>query len=344
MTLVSMINGYGFPVIVTDRAISDPENLHQAILPTTNRTPKSPTHVVEFNVKSIIIKSILCVAFAGKVPVIEQLHTEILDFFIHRNVNPETLNEFLATLTYSDKDVSVLYALGGPEFPNNTIMVARSGDWLLDDSRENLRLLSGGSGKNTWTTHFKENVAYLDESEVSAELCRQRVLLTCISFVNQERANPENLMDGWGGGFDIVYYENGSFHRYDDLAYAFYRTDINHQHFLLPLSVIHNSYEHGNVLVRNMTADETENHLITQFNDKTPLPNVDSHCSSKDVVTCVHIYDGPKPISALVVLYWDSNPDTEPCFYTTRKDGTFGIYFTPAYFNKVKEAVRLFLS
>lgn len=86
-----MINGYGFPIIISDRAISQSGSEQSIILPSTNNKTLIPTPVIDFNVKTIIIQDILCVGFARIVYDVKKMLAEIEDFFCHRTVGSDPL-------------------------------------------------------------------------------------------------------------------------------------------------------------------------------------------------------------------------------------------------------------
>lgn len=343
MTLISMINGYGFPVIVSDRAISAPGK-RGVVLPTTNREPFDLTPVIEFRVKTVIIKDVLCVAFAGNVAAIEKLYDDIADFFLHRTVDTENLKQLLNALEF-DRDVSFLIALGGPEYKDNRVMVVHTADFINDNSKENLDIISCGSGAMRWTEYFVANAGYLEPTGVRSLDSKQRALLACISFVSHEQFSTAQLSDGWGGGFDIVYYEDGRFHRYDQVTYALYAVDIDNRDRLQPVNIIHNSYDHGNVIVRNLMADNPQIHFIRQFRSIGTAPsNLSMNCESKDIVSCVFLHKNKEYYDSLAVFVDDADPNAPPLFYTTIKDGKFGVQFRPIYIDKIKEAIRLYLN
>jgi len=345
MTLISMINGNGYPVIVSDRAISLPDSKQKVILPTTNQETYSPTPVAEFRVKTVIIKDILCIAFAGEVYSIEQVYDWIVDFFLHRPINAQTYKEMLDEIHYGN-EISVLFALGGPEFTENRLMVAYSGEWIRDQSKEKLDIISCGTGASRWTEHFVNYAPYLERTGIRSVDCKQRALLSCISFLSHEQKTTELLQDGWGGGFDVVYYEKGQFHRYENLSYAFYYCNADSPDRLTSYSVIHNSYLQGNAIVRNLAADNPKIHIIRQFRDQEPLGQklLTLDCKSYEVVSCIFIYKEGKYHSDLVVFVDDTDPSAPPMLFTTIKDDKFGVQYRPIYIDKLKEAVRLFLN
>jgi hypothetical protein len=344
MTLISMINGLGFPVIVSDRAISAPGTRSNVVLPTTNRQPFSDTPVIEFRVKSVIIREILCVAFAGNVSAIEKLYGDIDDFFLHRPVNVTNLRQLLDGLEY-DRDVSFLIALGGPEFTDNRVMVVHTPDFATDDTKEDLDIISAGSGAKRWTEYFVANAGYLEPTGIRSLDSKQRALLACISFVSHEQYSTRQLEDGWGGGFDIVYYDNGRFQRYDQVTWAIYAVNVDQPERLQPLNIIHNSYGDHYAISRNLMTDNPKIWYIPEFRNRaTPPEGLTMDCTSHDVVSAIFLHHNREMKNSIAVFVDDPDPNALPLFHTTVRDGKFGVQFRPVYIDKVKEAVRLSLS
>ncbi|QXV63723.1 hypothetical protein INP83_11445 [Mucilaginibacter sp. 21P] len=341
MTLVSLISGYGYPVIISDRAVSTPGQLQKVVLPTTNRETLTETPVSEFNVKSLIVQDILSVSFVGNFTILEQGHSEILDFFMHRSVTIANLTELLDTHEFvKSKDCAWLFVLGGPEFSNNQTQVIRIGNWIHYDERHNLDVHSAGSGAREWTEHLIENITKIEETHPSVTLCKQRALLICMSFIARERANTNQLMDGWGGGFDVIYYEGGRFHRIDPVAYIFWVVNIKTIDKFTVVALIDNSYVNQNVIVRNLTIGEFKIHYIRQLNDRSINPENFPFCASRDAISCIHLIDDDGVIDDVVILY--RNPDdTSPALYfTTFKDGKFGIQFDELYIKALKASIK----
>lgn len=342
MTLISVIYDHGYPLIVSDRAISQQGTSSSIILPTTNEKTIRPTPVTGFNVKTIIIQDVLCIGFSGIVSIIESLVSDIQDYFLHRAVTIEALNELLIMLEYAN-ECSVAYVFADNK--HDQFVIQRTGNWLLDQTRSNLDILSCGSGAREWNTQLLTSSSYLDDSEINPLFCRQRALQACISFMAKERITARNLLDGWGGGFDIVYYENGKFQRLNDVAYAFYVIDIsNNDTILTPISIIHQRYTNGKVIIRHFETKGTQIYSISEFNDKLPYIEDDSNCLSKEVISCVHLFNGKNHTSDLAVLFWDNDVNAEPTLFTTRINDTFGIKFRKIYYDKLNEAVKSSMS
>lgn len=347
MTLISMIYGNGQPVIISDRAISDANFIGKVILPTTGKEPQTDTNVVEFRVKSLILKNILCISFAGRVSEIERVYDNLVDFYLYRDVNTETLKEFLAEINHGD-DISVLYALGGSEFKEGQVLVIYRGNWLKDNSNKNLDIIACGTGASEWITHFVEYQNYLSPSGDRSVDCKHRALLACIKYISKEMQSTEQLESGWGGGFDIIYYADGQFHRYDNVAYVFlYAKEQEDFEETMLVSINHNKYEDGNAIVLNI--DRFHDHSFNIIHQFRNLQNVSRDelimaCKSSDVATCIFIKKKNGTSDALVVLMKEWDPQATPLLFAMELEGTLRFAFKETFMPIIKEALNLHLN
>jgi len=348
MTLISVIYGNQYPVIVSDRAISDYDKFEKVVTPVTGRHTDEPTNVVDFRVKSVIIKDILCVAFAGIEYKIHEAHDEIVDFFRHRDVNEANLRQFLKDVELSD-ELSVLYALGGPEFKYNKIMVACAGVWFDDHSKEKLDIHAAGTGAQDWINHFKEYQEYLTPSGDKLTDCLHRALVAAVKFTSKEMHTVEHLLDGWGGGFDLIYYADGSFHRYDEVTYAFWYAKEAMPDEIKLVAVNHNRYQDGNVVVFNIDgfqALDMKVSIIPQFRGAIPLKGneVVLACKSKDIITSIFIkrLNGTMDTLAIALKEWDEN--APPMFLAINDAKGLRFVFKPAYADTIKKALKMYLN
>lgn len=340
MTLISVLNDCGNIIVVSDRAISQRGQFNNILLPSTNNYTISETPVVGYNVKTIIIKEILCIGFSGNVMEIESLISDVKDYFLHRQVYRETLLEIFEDSKDRYK-CSVVYLLGAQGANRDQIFVLRSGSWLLNQSSVDFDVLSSGSGARDWTSEILSNLSLLREDSIDTKYSRQRVLLSCITFLAKERITPQLLLDGWGGGFDVVYYDDNKFNRLDNVAYAFYVVDISNTNAILtPISIIHQKYSSGKVIIRHFEKRRSQMYIISEFNNKTSYIEDDPECIAYEVISCVHLFNGEEHLSDLAVLFWDTNLNAEPALFTTRKEGKFGIKFREIYYEKLKEAIE----
>jgi len=338
MTLVSMVLGSGVPVLVTDRAISAPDEKTKIILPSTNYPIHEETNVVELNVKSIIIQDVLCVGLVGNVSRLTEIQDDIQDYFMHRTPTRETIDEITNQLDF--RDCKVLLALAEKPTDVNSVYLNLLGEWSRTQSDENLLIITAGSGTEFWNNqlgYFHRNLE-IDENPIVYST--QRVLMTCMAFLSFERRSTHNLKNGWGGGFDIIYFDNEKFRHLNEATYVFYRVDTDAIDKIEPLSLIHNSYQNGNVIVRNLSVDVSNSYFIRHFKDKFSQPDISSFCSSRIVVCCVHIFHKGEYIEDLGVVYYNTARD--PVLYTKFKGNQYGVQFSPVYYEKIKGAVKLF--
>lgn len=340
MTLVSMIYSHGVPVIVTDRAISQKGNTEPVLLPTTNAYTMKPTPVVGFNVKSIIIKDILCVAFSGVVSVIEELLSEIKDYFLYREVNHLNLKQLHDSLDF--QGCSVLFSLGGEAMDGN-ILVLKVGAWAESQERVNLDVHSCGSGADTWNKYLVEHMAYVDDSELTIEYIMQYVLSSCMAFLNHERKYKEYLRDGWGGGFDLIFYTGSIFKRLDNVVYAFHKIDISQPGYPMPVSLIHNTYKENTAICRNFTAEGYGIFVVPEFNNKLPREEENPDFTCENIISCIHIFNDKEHLHDLSVMFWDYNKNAEPPAYTRKLNGKYGVQFRKEYDEQIVKAYKEFL-
>lgn len=345
MTLVSVVNSHGNIVVVSDRAISDNYESNKILLPSTNDYTNQPTTIVGYNVKTILVKEILCIGFSGIVYEIELLISDIEDYFLHRPVNKDTLMEVFSELKdrYS---CSAIYVLGAQGNHKDQILVLRSGYWIIDQSRIDLEIISSGSGAADWTSEVLENFIIVEGELFDSKFSRQFVLQSCIKFLGNERITQEILSNGWGGGFDIIYYDDDKFKRLDNVAYAFFGVDISNINTLTPLSIIHQGYSPGNAIIKHYEKRGFQTYVIPELGNKTVFDdNVCSESIAYEVISCIHLFKEKEHISDIAVLFWDNDPsNVEPTLFTTREGGIFGIKFRDIYFEKLKEAIENYLS
>ncbi|QIL38335.1 hypothetical protein G7074_02995 [Pedobacter sp. HDW13] len=349
MSLISIIYGNAYPIIISDRAISDPDILENIVIPSTGKETGSPVPVVEFRVKSTIIKDILCVAFAGLVSQIEALRSYIVDYFTHRDINKQSLLILVDDISDNFEEyssVSVLLALGGPELEDNKLMVVCLGNWLQDHSKTNLDILATGSGASEWVKHFVENEGYSQSMGDRRTDCIFRALTACIKYISLEFGSEENLLDGWGAGFDIVYYEGGKFHRYDNVTYSFLYVREDNLDAVKIVSLNHNRYEDENVLVMNYDFyGKFKFSLIPPFGVKESLSiqGITLACKSHDVITGLFIRKLNDEIVrvALLIKEWES--DEKPMFIGIKSEDSFRYAFKQEYNEAVNKGLKQFM-
>ena len=343
-----MIYGNAVPVIVSDRAISGRSNLGKVILPTTGRKTTKDTPVVEFRVKSIIIKDILCVVFSGRVSEIERAREDIIDYFLYRKVNIQTFTDFMAQVILEPyTDISVLYALGGPELDNNRLMVFQLGkDWLKNNSKEKLNIIACGTGASEWIGHFVEHQSYMQPSSNPEADCKQRALIACIKYISKEMQSDDQLHEGWGGGFDIIYYKDKKFHRYDQVAYVFLYVKEENPESIALVSINHNRYKDDNALVLNIDRGMDFNYtIVPQFRNNEPIDATELPlaCVSWDIGVCIFIKKKDGRLATLVAIPKEVYRNSEPMLIAGKLEGEPLYKFKTSFEKKLREDIKSYL-
>jgi hypothetical protein len=98
MSLVSCITNYGLPIIISDLALSDSEEVSPIFIPILNKKYSELDFPFDikpsaFALKTIIIQNKLCVAGTGNVSLLKEIFNDTIDFFLHRKVTVDTLKE-----------------------------------------------------------------------------------------------------------------------------------------------------------------------------------------------------------------------------------------------------------
>lgn len=351
MSLVSVITNYGQPVVVSDIAISTEEKTDEINVPALNRKVDfnklgSGKKIYSYGLKILIIQDILCVTFAGNVADIKDAQANIEDFFLYRYVNVETLQNLFKEYHFSHyKDLSISFTLGRPEISKNTVTGRAIGKWEIKEHPFFEKVISSGSGAKEWNEKFYEQSNLLQQGEkVFLGDCLNKVLLTCAYFLWQEKISPENLLEGWGGGFDVAYYDGCHFKKIENVVFAFFSFDISKPNTdTRPQSFIHNSYDDKKLIIRYFDQNDHKTYVIKQFNDKIidTSKTYSLLVQSNLVVSCVQIFNGSRKTHDFFIV----NPKTEKIIFQTMDiDGILGIGIESEYENTIKTTIKDFLS
>lgn len=344
MSLVSLISNYGSPIIVSDRAFSKTGELKPTYVPTINKEIDfsrfdQKSGIYSFGMKTTIVQNILCVGFSGVVADLKEAYSNIHDYFIHRPVNAKTLKDFFSEYNFHEyKESSFIFILGRPDIDKNYVEVTRFGNWSFRENASYQELLSTGTGAEAWDNKFASQAPYLDNNKIFISECIQKVLITCIQFINREKKSPDNLLEGWGGGFDIVYYHDDKFHRLNDIAYAFWRVDINMPEQLHFRSFIHDSYNTKHLIIRNFSLKEHQTYQLTELIENQTENNPSSMIiSSKRVISLIELWDDQQNLGNIAIAY--QSPSDEPLFKTRDDNGNLSIAFNEEYNKQLEKFV-----
>lgn len=350
MSLVSIVTNKGFPIIVSDRALSKPGSCEPIEHPLRNKMVDFSVYetnngIYSYVQKTSIIKDVLCMGLVGIVADLKEVHANVNDFFLHREVNPETLSELFEEFNFNDyNECSITFLLARPDLGQNRVDIHKFGNWTESEHLIYGRRFTAGSGTKTWHELMKYNVDIFNENQpfYPGLLLHSIILPAVIKSMIDEKRTPDNLLDGWGSGLDVIYYYGGQFNRIDNIAYAFWQVNLAHSEVISLHSVIHESHHNGILILRNAGKHEYKVYQINQFNSATVENKLLSpFYESKRVISIIVVLKGKEHLTDLVVLGNMESKDVD--FRMVEHDGKFGLAFSSTYDEGLKNGLNEYL-
>lgn len=347
MSLVSVITNRGFPIIISDRAVSKSQGNETTHITSLNleinlHEYSSYRSVYSYVLKTLIVQEVLCVGFVGVMDDLEEVHSNLLDFFMHREVKAETLSEFLKEYDLNAYTESGFIFILRLTLPENHLQIGKFGKWCQEVHPFFETMFSGGTGAKTWNNGIINSTNYLEINEFFDPVSSLNLsLYNVMRYLIEEKRSPDNLIDGWGGGFDIIYFSEGKFQRLDNIGFAFWQVDIGKSREIKLHSIIHNSYDGEDLIIRNFGLDEHKTYLVSQINcKKKEIKKSSMFFQANRVVSCITVVNGDELISDL--FCFSTHEDDEPQFHTKEINGNLAFGFSISYSNSLEKALRNF--
>ncbi len=207
-------------------------------------------------------------------------------------------------------------------------------------------IISAGSGAKDWRLQFIKTLVStnIDNTRVYVQESIKKVVLTNLYFLEQERMTPENLQDGWGGGFDVIFYENGFFKRLDKICYLFWSVDIAEESWKFkPLSILRYSYVKEKLFIKNFITDSKQ-YIIAPINDRLEVESYPDRLdfSSKVVASCLYVNRGDKNVNKLYFVYFETD-EKKLLMHALDVDGHLAFAFHEDLFASFQEGLKIIL-
>ena len=316
MSIASVIIYDNFPFVITDLAFTDIHNSNSTEIPSLNLSTSNVNFegirkIDGFGLKTLIVQEILSISFVGNVYGIKKLQDDVIDFFRYREVNIDTFNEMLSECDPDQYvNCSFLFVLGRHDVSPLSTTIVRIGNWISNICNENpnFSISSAGSGAEIWNEEYIKNEGFGFNGVKSLDKFIHKILSNCMRLLSYERRSLTTLKDGWGGGFEIVYYYNGKFHKLNNTAYAFWRLDVDKGNKLKLVSIIHNSYVTDKLIIRNIDNLNAKTYVLRQVSDLSNSKTEFSAVFDTDyIVSVVRIFQlGRNPEDIIVSHYFQS--------------------------------------
>lgn len=257
MSLVAVFTNYGFPLMVSDVLVSGDEDEEMIPLPSINRIP----HEEDFKLTSLspvafiqnvyIITPRLIVGMVGKIHQMEKLIREIRLRFSYVEPTETSIHEFKDDVDWSDFDSSqssIFFLLITQVTPKPTFVLSVRGPHLRLKDPSISECFAIGSGSNSLIKALQDTLPYLPGIKIND--ARYKAAMVCLKLLAEERAGPGNLQDGWGGAFEIVYFDGEIFRKQESVNYTFFQAvEVESKINVTPKMFVNTTYLGENFMI-----------------------------------------------------------------------------------------------
>jgi hypothetical protein len=285
MTMISYTVNKGVPVITGDILLSSPDKQKEFSIPAFSEdilqylSPDQDFHPIAIKQKLYIVAPNICIAFSGNVYYFKKFLEDIFLFCkIHKTVTIDKLEPFLQE--YKDNEAiqeySVLILMIEKIGFEIQVSTATHGQWLKRNTPVFGEIMASGSGANSYIEEAMIEASTFSKLQYSpSEYAIQMNAIMICRLLTRERANLHTLMQHWGAGFELVYFNDGRFSKLDDITYVINQAHFNEHGEIevpVPVIVLHYKY-YGEVLVITAikpsrgTTQTTEDTYIIQSKD-----------------------------------------------------------------------------
>ncbi len=183
------------------------------------------------------------------------------------------------------------------------------------------QMASIGTGAEAWNEKLHEDSA-LNSGISNPSKVLSNVLLSIMHFLEEERVTPENLQDGWGGGFNITYVEDFKFKKLDNIGFVWWYLDISEEIWKpKPVSLLRFSYKGKNLFIQHFNKNDYKGYGIKPMHDKLDIEEqptaLEFDCYT--VIACIYVYRGPERIYTIFSVNAINN--REPLLHAREIDG-----------------------
>lgn len=224
--------------------------------------------------KILIVNKNFAVAFAGSVVAIQDA-VRLIDLLLVQS--PNLTGKCFTDALLSDEHLkdAQLCAIALSVDAGAILITSHRAE--VGVSNENFKLLVGGSGAQYAIQHFEQyppNAFNVSREDIVVQgTCMALHQFACHlidEFENKFEADSIN--DLFGGGYEIVAYHAGQFHKISDVIYAYAEAEVDAAGILqveLPKFLIKSTYCGDYLKIRSMEIECDENYNLKSRNDRT---------------------------------------------------------------------------
>lgn len=335
MSLVACVTNYGMPLIISDFAISTFDECKPIEIPIINKKYadedfNGELKIEGYHIKTIIVKDKICAGFTGQFHQIRNAIRFVIDYFLYRDVTPENFSALIEEMDYSKNfpGTSAIFLMGRPDIAPMSGMLIKFGTWKSELHPTYDQMFTSGTGAEEWHQCFTQQSSYQDQGkEIYIREILHKALLTAMYFLKEELTGPVNLRNGWGGGFDLIYYESGNFKRLQKVSFVFWTVNIAEAEWVFyPKTILMYSYVGENLFIHNFNGELRTYCIqpIVNISSTSEVPDIINYSSSM-LTSHISIFNGEAEVSSIIVV--DGTMVGDEIFHTKDINGnlSFGV-------------------
>ncbi|WP_260513796.1 hypothetical protein [Serratia fonticola] len=297
---MTMITGYrlkegGFlqaDILLTSKSPRMRPSQIPSFNPDADSLPLKAHIVVGLCQKILVVNEHFAIAFAGSVPEIQNAVLLINTLLVQ---SPELSGKLVinALLTDDRLKKAELIAIALSIENNEIRIINHCTEFGI--SNEHFELYVGGSGSEQAIQHYEQYPLHAFDVPVE-DVVAQGTCMALEQFAHhlidefENKFESETIADLFGGGFEVVAYHSGQFHKISDVVYAYAEAEIDADGVLqvnLPKFLLKSTYQGNNLKIRSVEIhyNEDEDDHVTR-NDRTftiaPITRYRETCVEED--------------------------------------------------------------
>ncbi|VVO01612.1 hypothetical protein [Pseudomonas fluorescens] len=225
--------------------------------------------------KIVVVNEHFAVAFAGDVPDI-QAAVRLIDKLVAQN--PELTGKRFVEACLADEQLKKgHFDAIAMSIEDDQIQITSYGA-DFEDCNEHLELYVGGSGSKHALKNYKDYPSHaFDPSEedivVHGTCMALNQFAHHLNFEFKHGFQSETISELFGGGYEVVTYHDGQFHKISDVVYAFADAELDSNNILqidIPKYMLKSAYKGDDLVIRSVEIDfeeDEDDHLPR--NDRT---------------------------------------------------------------------------
>ena len=328
MTLIANTSNYNCDILIGDILMTSETRGQEVGIPTflggvdAQLPPEQNFYPYSLRQKIYVIEDQLAVGFAGYESEIKPILEDLRTYFRYKQVTFDNLKAFLNDWDLTQFSNSAAYILIAEKNERATIIQhCMIGAWSKGASKTYEEVTACGTGTADFIKAAAQSIIASGEGNTNhlhETIALNYILL--IKILGNERLSLDTIKNYWGAGFEMIYYDENSFKKVDDITFLFWNgtLDLETGAFEVQPFLILNYKYYEDLLVINASNGYTfasqgvlPFYLTKDDIDKSKLPET-------------LFSNAPKVCSAYFIELSNGKTST-PAFFTERDESLFQV-------------------